>query len=147
MNHVEESREDRSGWSRLVRPRSAPRRGTVFMGIEDVEVRRATAAGLFLLGLDVESLCGFGVLCVRLVGAPASGPFADVLVWDVRLGPVCELEAMWRRYADGVNPALVVVSDAPADRLVAGVQLCSPEPARIVAGVERALEMRSAQPS
>jgi hypothetical protein len=117
------------------------------MGIEDVEIRRQTAAGLWLAGIDVESLCGLGVLCVRLVSAPRDGRLADVVVWDIGLGTVTDLDDMWRRYAASHTPALVIVSDVREEAPLGNVQVCPPEPKRIVASVERALDAQRVLPS
>src|SRR5262245_25595624 len=131
--------EPAHGWNRLVRPMSVPSRGTVFLGIIDVELRREAVAALWLAGIDVEEVCGLGVLCARLVGAPFLGPVPDVVVWDVDLGPVAELDAVWRRYGEGPSPALVVVSKEGPWCEQGDVLVCKREPAAILASVTRVL--------
>ena len=96
-------------------------------------------AALWLAGVDVEEVCGLGVLCARLVGAPFLGPIPDIVVWDMELGPVAELDAVWRRYAEGPSPALVVVSKDGPWCEQGHVLVCKREPAAILASVTRVL--------
>lgn len=128
--------EPAHGWNRLVRPMSVPARGTVFLGIIDIALRREAVAALWLAGIDVEEVCGLGVLCARLVGAPFLGPLPDVVVWDVELGPIAELDAVWRRYGEGRSPALVVVSNNAAAQPQGAVTVCKREPRAILEAVQ-----------
>jgi hypothetical protein len=122
---------------RLVRPMSVPRRGTVFLALDDVDLRRETVGALWLAGIDVEEVAGLGVLCARLVGAPLLGPSPDVLVWDADIATLSELDAVWHRYGEGPTPALVLVGEAtPAN---GSIESCAPTPDSILAAVELAL--------
>jgi hypothetical protein len=127
------------GWNRLVRPPSVPTRGHVFLGMMDVTLRREAVAALWLAGIDVEEVCGLGVLCARLVGAPYLGPAPDVVVWDTALGAVAELDAVWRRYGDGPSPALVLVSNERTRCPQGEVRVCRRDPVAILRGVESTL--------
>jgi hypothetical protein len=112
---------------------SVPRLGTVFVGIEDVALRRELLGTLWLHGVDVEEVLGLGVLCTRLVGAPNLGPAPDVVVWDEALGPLAALDEVWRRYGMGASPVLVLVSSSIDEAPESGsMKVCEKDAAVIV---------------